>query len=43
MSFHLICYLVAFFCFAIAACGGKVGNFNLVATGLAAWVLTLII
>lgn len=43
MSIDLILLVVAFICFVAAAINLKVGNVNLVAVGLALWVLTAII
>jgi len=34
-----ICYVIAFICFLVAAFGAPVGRLNLVATGLALWIL----
>lgn len=43
MSLHLILYIVAAVCFAIGAFGEITSRVNLVAAGLLAWVLTLIV
>lgn len=43
MNLHLVLYIVAAVCFAIAAFGVPAGRVNLIAAGLFAWVLTLII
>ena len=43
MNLHLVLYIVAAVCFAIAALGVPSSRINLVAAGLFAWVLTLII
>ena len=42
MSLHLLLLIVAFVCFVVAAIGVP-SRVNLVAAGLAAWVLTLIV
>jgi hypothetical protein len=43
MSIDLILLVVAFICFVAAALNVKVGSLNLVAVGLAFWVLTAIV
>jgi hypothetical protein len=43
MSIDLILLVVAFICFVLAALNVKVGSLNLVAAGLAFWILTAII
>jgi hypothetical protein len=43
MSIDLILLVVAFICFVAAALNVKVGSINLVAAGLAFWVLTAIV
>jgi len=43
MSIDLILLVVAFVCFVAAALNVKVGSLNLVAVGLAFWVLTAIV
>ena len=40
--FAFLCYLVAFLCFVLAALG-VAARVNLVAVGLAAWVLFLLV
>lgn len=42
MSIHLLLYIGAFICFVLATFGVQT-KINLVALGLALWVLTLII
>jgi len=42
MSLHLLLLIVAFVCFVVAAIGVP-SRVNLVAAGLACWVLTLIV
>lgn len=42
MSIHLLLYIAAFICFVLATFGVQ-AKINLVALGLALWVLTLII
>lgn len=41
LSFLL--YLLAFICFVLATLGVAVGRINLIAAGLAAWVLVLVV
>lgn len=43
MTIDLILWIVAAVCFILAAFGVGIGKVNLVALGLAAWVLTNII
>jgi hypothetical protein len=43
MSLHLVLYVVAAVCFALAAFGVSSGRVGLVPAGLFCWVLTLII
>jgi len=43
MSIDLILLVAALICFILAALNIKVGSLNLVAAGLALWVLTAII
>jgi hypothetical protein len=43
MSLHLILYIVAFVCFVAAAIGVSASRINLVAAGLAFWILASII
>lgn len=40
---NLILYLIAAVCFGLAAFGVNIGKIGLVALGLLAWVLTLLI
>ncbi len=42
MSVHLLLYLLAFLCFVFAAAGVP-SRVNLVAAGLALWILTLLV
>lgn len=39
----LLCYLVAFICFVLAACNAPQPRVNLIGAGLAAWVLPTLI
>jgi hypothetical protein len=43
MSLHLLLYIVAFVCFVAAAIGVSASRINLVAAGLAFWILASII
>ena len=43
MSIDLILLVIALVCFVAAAVGAKVGSINLVAAGLAFWVLAGIV
>jgi hypothetical protein len=42
LTVHLLLYILAFVCF-LAATGNAWSRYNLVALGLALWVLTLIV
>ena len=39
VAISTICYIAAFICFLLAAFGTSVGRLNLVALGLALWLL----
>jgi len=43
MNLDTILLVVAFICFILAAFGVSINKVNLIAAGLAAWVLTLLV